>query len=305
MPLSAEQIEQRRHGLGASEVPAVCGLNPWTPPIRVWLEKTGRAEPFPGNHNSRKGDLLEPDIIEWWARERGATDLFSPGTLQDSEHEWLLATPDQGAVVDGEIILCEAKYVGWRVAPRWEGNQAPDYVLGQTLIQQRVTGIHRCEVAAWLESDEPERICPSPYLPEVVEALIEIAGEFWREYVLKDVPPPPDASDAWAAYALSRWPKERRPLIEAPEGSERWAREYIEAHAAENAAKERKDEAGNHLKSFIGDAEGIRGLGWIATWREQQGSVSWKSVAESLGADPELVESHRGKPTRKLACKEC
>ena len=42
---NAGWLEQRKHGIGGSDVAAIMGLSPWRTPAEVWLEKTGRAEP--------------------------------------------------------------------------------------------------------------------------------------------------------------------------------------------------------------------------------------------------------------------
>ena len=41
----AEWLEQRKKGIGGSDVAAIMGLSPWRTPAEVWFEKTGRVEP--------------------------------------------------------------------------------------------------------------------------------------------------------------------------------------------------------------------------------------------------------------------
>ena len=307
--LTSEQLEMRARGLGASEIGTVAGLNPFQASISVWLEKTKRAEPFRGNSRTKRGDLMEPHIRAWWADRRGATDLEIPGTLRDPKNEWLFATPDQIGTVNGERMLCEAKYVGWRVVDRWPIDEVPDYVLAQTTIQQHVTGIHRCDVAAWLECDEheiPERIIETPYSPELAEALIEVGREFWFEHVLKDRPPAVDASKAWGTYLAKRFPRDRGPIIEATEEADAIVARLFKAKADMARAEMAKDEAENELKALIGDNAGIeRWKKWRVTWkRDARGLVSWKKVAEAAGASQSLIDSHTGEPFRRFLAKE-
>lgn len=267
--LTSEQIKMRLRGLGASEIPAVCGVNPWRSPMDVWLEKTGRAEPDPGNTRTRIGSLLEPHILQWWAQQRGATELRSfPEPVIDSVHEWLFATPDHAGVVDGEKILCEAKYVGWRVRDQWADNTTPEYVLVQTQIQQHVTGIHQADVAAWLEGDyNGERIIPCPYMPELAADMIEVAREFWFDYVQKDTPPPVDASDAWRAYLKEIYPREKLPIIEAPEEADALVAKYLKHAKGEKHANVQKLEAEHELCLLIGDNGGLDRRGrYRVTW---------------------------------------
>lgn len=307
--LTPEQLEMRAHGLGASEIGAVAGLNPFQPPISVWLEKTKRAEPFRGNARTRRGNAMEPSILAWWAERRGAKDLEIPGTLRDAKEEWLFATPDQIGTVNGERMLCEAKYVGWRVVDRWPVDEIPDYVLAQTTIQQRVTGIHLCDVAAWLECDDfeqPERIIPTAYCSELADALIEVGREFWFEHVLKDRPPAVDASAAWGSYLAKRFPRDRGPIIEATEEADAIVARLFRAKADKARAEMAEAEAEHELKQLIGDNAGVeRWKRWRVTWkRDARGAVSWKKVAEALGAPSSLIEQFTGEPSRRFLAKE-
>ena len=56
---------ERLTGLGGSDIGAILGLNPWRTPYQVFLEKTGQAEPFTGNLQTRFGSYAE----EFVARE--------------------------------------------------------------------------------------------------------------------------------------------------------------------------------------------------------------------------------------------
>lgn len=304
--LTPEQIALRKRGLGASEIPTICGLNPWRrSAIDVWLEKTSRAEPFTGNARTRRGDAMEPAILRWWAERRGAVDLVSPGTLIDSEHEWLFATPDAQATVEGEPMIAEAKYVGERVRHHWPPDEMPDMVRAQCLIQQRVSGIHRAEVAAWIDpGDDPddERILSCPWDPDIVADLIDIAGEFWRENVLKDIPPAVDASQSWRAYLEKRFPRDTKPLDIAPPEADEWVEKRESARRAIALAEHAEAEAENALKAIIGERAGIVRSGrYRVTWKnDKKGRVSWKQVAEALGAPVDLIEAHTGEPPRRF-----
>ena len=50
---------ERRTGLGGSDLGAILGLNLYKTPLDVFNEKTGRAEPFTGNIQTRFGKYAE------------------------------------------------------------------------------------------------------------------------------------------------------------------------------------------------------------------------------------------------------
>jgi len=308
--LTPEELELRKQGLGASDSGAVAGVNPFWGPIDVWLEKTGKSEPRPMTKRMLLGHLAEPAIARSYVERVGATHAEKPRTMVHPTESWMLATPDLIAQIpDRPIRRAECKLVGFRVRHHWfDGEEpiVPDYVQCQAQWQGLVTGIPDCDVLAWIGEDDAQEdpIISCPFDPDLAQALMEIGREFWFEHVLKDIPPPPDASKSWTEYALSKWPKVRRPLTEAPEEAEAWAHQYIDAKAAEDEAQARKDEAKNHLIDLIGDHEGIRGLNFVAKWTNRRGSPRWKAVAEELGADDALVEKHRGPSTRAFTCEE-
>ena len=70
----------------------------------------------------------------------------------------------------------------------------------------------------------------------IVTSLLAIAGRFWRENVLAEVPPPIDGSDGARAYLERKHPRHLRPLRPAPAGSESLARRYKAAIGVAKAA---------------------------------------------------------------------
>jgi hypothetical protein len=60
------------------------------------------------------------------------------------------------------------------------------------------------------------------------------------------------------------------------------ARLYIEAKVEAEAADAALKEMAIAIKEAIADGEGVKGQGWLATWKQNKPSVKvdWKSVAE-------------------------
>src|SRR4051812_13439051 len=109
--LNAEQMSMRQHTLGASEIAAVCGLNPWKSAHDVWLVKRGLAEEA-GNARTRMGLRVEAAVAEEYCETENA-QIAHFGTLVHPEDPWMSATPD--ACVAGASRLLEIKCVGWRI----------------------------------------------------------------------------------------------------------------------------------------------------------------------------------------------
>ncbi len=89
---SAEWHEWRRNSIGASEISAVLGLNPWKSAYQLFLEKTGQAAPFQGNAATRRGQELEPVALEL-LKDQGW--IIKPGPcIRSNAHPFLSASFD-------------------------------------------------------------------------------------------------------------------------------------------------------------------------------------------------------------------
>lgn len=82
--------------IGGSEVSTICGVNPWESPFSLWAKKTGKiADSFTGNEATEWGSLLEPVIIDKFAREHKDLWIYrSPGTFRHKDRDWQIANPD-------------------------------------------------------------------------------------------------------------------------------------------------------------------------------------------------------------------
>ena len=64
-------LEERKQGLGGSDIAKICGLSKWGHGIDVWLDKTGKKEPQPSTLRMELGNVLEPFVVELFMRETG------------------------------------------------------------------------------------------------------------------------------------------------------------------------------------------------------------------------------------------
>ena len=303
MSLTPEQLERRKHGIGASEIAAIAGINPWKAPIDVWLDKTGKTERQPENKKMALGHWMEPVICGLYAEDQGC-ELVECPTVQHPDHPWALATPDRKRL-DRERLV-EAKNVGARLTYHWAQGELPDYVMSQLQWQQWVTGIHEADAAAMLGGGDFV-IRPGNFIPEVAETLAQIGEEFWFDHVQADMPPPIDASDGWKKYVSSVWPKDLAPMGQATGAANDYATTIRYAKAVIEEEKLKLTEAETALKDLIGDKAGLVSDEWVATWKlSKSGGVDWKAVAMSLGAgaDEAVVEAHKRPGSRRFYFKE-
>jgi putative phage-type endonuclease len=288
--LTPEQHAVRRQGIGGSEIAAVCGLNPWSKPIDVWLAKTGRAV-FEESFHLERGTFLEDGFINWYAARFKRRHIDKPGTLVHPVHPVVLATPD--AVADHACVV-EIKAPNWRTGADWgepESDQVPDYYIPQTQWEMAVTGLQEADVVAFLDGDI--RRYRVRFDEELFGALLEQAERFWRNHVMTDRPPPEDGSESYSEYLARRFPQ-RDDTVEVANdvGVVRMVEDYKAAAAALEAAEERKRKARQTLEKRIGSQAGIKGDWGSISFRHNRDSlvVDFRGLCDALNPPAELLE---------------
>lgn len=303
MSLSAADLALRRHHIGASEIAALVGENPFSSPLDIWLKKTGRAEDKPSSQ-SEWGHRIEDLVAEVFAEKHGVTVVKSP-TMVNEKYPIAMATPDR--LIVGQAACLEAKNVGHRMMHKWRRGSdawtAPEYVRLQGQFQCLVGGFDRFHVAAFLggRDDYDEAFA---YDAELAGYLYEIAARFWRDHVIADVQPDPTNSAKDRDYLARRYPTTTGNLLSSDEEIDALARAYNVARADAKDAKARKDEAQNKLCARIGDQGGFAAPWGQATWLPKgKGKTAWAKVATEAGVPEALIAKHTKPPSKTFNLK--
>lgn len=270
MALTAEQLENRRHGIGGSDAGAILGLNPYRTPLDVWQEKTGRVEPpdLSDNEAVRWGEILEDAVASEYALREGVKVRRVNRTLVHPEHPWMLAHLDRTVV--GKRRVLEVKTAGAHMAGEWGEpgtDQVPEYHLAQIVHYLAVTGYESADLAV-LIGGRDFRVYHIQRDEELIQALIEAERDFWR-LVETDTPPEPTSP----AEAAKRWPRSvEGSFIEARPETIELLRDLRAVRADLKVMKEREAELVAAVQMAIGEAEelldpatGAR----LATWKTQ------------------------------------
>lgn len=278
--LTPEQIEQRRHGIGSSDVSAVVGQNPYRNAHDVWLEKRGLRDESEETDASWLGSQLEAVIALRYELETGTKLMMGPGTVAHAEHPWALATTDRERT-DGARIV-EAKWVGQRVAWHWtlDADGAPPYVHTQAQWQMWIRGIDNCDIAVIFGGTAEFRIYEFARNDRIISALAKLAGAFWHDHVLTGAPPPIDGSASAREVLRALFPRNWRPLATAPVEAAAWVARRAEAKRLVEQAEAEVDLASNKLIELIADADGIVGDFGVVTFRADKNGNRRLRVAE-------------------------
>lgn len=291
----------RQTGLGGSDIAAICGLNPYTSPLEIWLHKTGQTVPRRGDavlsEAALMGHLLEPVVATRFIALTGLYAADGPGTLRIPATPWI-ANLDRVTFEDDEPGVVEIKTRSSYALNDWL-DEAPVDVQIQTQWYLFVTGWQFAYIACLIGGQRTivHRIERDQAL---IDNLLSIAAEFWG-WVETGQQPPLDGSHATGELLdrIHATPTEKVVVADAAE-VEKWLSIRADAKAQMAAADIALTDAENHLKHIAGDATDVHIRGELAySWRPRKGQISWKAAALEL--DPDLdPEPYRGEPTRTL-----
>lgn len=292
-------LEARRGYLGGTDIAAIVGKHKYKTALDVYLEKIGK--PNLDEKQSRmaqSGLALEPLIREWSVREFG-WNITTSTTLFHSEYPFIAVNPD-GDIPDGDACW-ECKTYGFTTKNEWgiEGtDEVPDSYYIQAIIQCGIAGRARTLVTAC----DRGTFNLTPYQVDAdkrnFDLLIEAAVRFQKDHIEPRIPPA--MTDRDAANVARLYPKDNGEILVAEPAQDAIAMRMKELRETYKPLEKEYETLADRMKIAIGPAAGIETIAGKFVLSSCEGKVSWKAVAEELGATPADAERHRGAPFRKL-----
>lgn len=315
-PDRAIQLD-RSSFLGGSDAAAVMGLSPWSTPVELWMQKTGRAPREEPDAATRKrharGHKLEPfirDMVVARLEEMGLqVELLACNErYSDPEHPFLSCEIDfelrvTGTVVigdaevtfDGEHINADAKSVAGFARRKWgavDTEDVPIEYAAQFMHGLMITGRRYCLVGALCSFDDVD-IFWTVRDDETIDAMRPKLVSFWVDHVLADVPPDPMVFDDIKAL----FPSDNGLVIEADDAV---AEQVAQLRSVKQQIKG-LEEAEEHLRFAVAEyisphSTLLFGGKPIATWKAQQDTrldQDSLAAAEIYRRDPDSGEFTR------------
>jgi len=183
--LTAEQREARRKFIGASDVPAICGLDRYRTVADVWAEKKGLIGDMGTSDAAERGNWLEQSLLAYAAHEIG--QAVQPHVMF-IDTEGLIAANCDAVTLDGTSGI-EAKTS--KMSDEWgddRSNDVPDRVTLQAHAQMHAAGpqMVRVYVPALIAMDL--RLYVVDRDESVIAAMLERARAF-RQSLAGNTPP--------------------------------------------------------------------------------------------------------------------
>ena len=217
--ITEAQRRERRNHIGASDAPAILGVDPWRNAADVYWSKIAESD-SPANEAMDVGNRMERVLLDLAAERFGAECLRRDVRLVDYDHPMLAAN------LDGQITRAtdddgvrhirfegvEAKYVGPRAQEYWgepETDEVPDHVAIQCQFQCRVACLERAWISAAIIRPEGLRFefFKIERDEELIETILLACLGFWQRHVVKKVPPLATQASLETVERLHRQPK--------------------------------------------------------------------------------------------------
>lgn len=272
-------LNERRKGIGGSDVVAIAGLNKDRSRYVTWLDKRGELNlPDETSEAAELGIDLE-EFVAWKFEQRTGHKVFpTPGTIRHPKYQWMLVTPDR-LVCDLRhthsstcvpTALLECKTTAGKKARDWDHEELPYAAALQVHHGLEVVDMTKAYVAGLVGDFGGHRfvIVEVDRDADLIAMLLELEAEFWREVVEND-PPPVDGMESTKSVLNKLYDVQPETQVELPEIALDVIQERELAAKEEKEAKARKTECENVIKAWMQGSEvGLVAGHPVLTWKE-------------------------------------
>ena len=284
-------VESRRKGIGGSDIGAIAGVNPHKTPLTVFLEKTGQAVSTINPIRAMIGHALEPGAAAKYEEERGRrVQVCNLQLSTDDPNDYRIGSVDRLCYcLDGSRprtgrglsvirtdraleIKSSSSKEEWEVVPRTYKAQMQHYM-------GLMPSVVAFDVPVVFVALGTFRIYEVLRNEDDIEALKELANDFYPRYVLTNTPPPPvDENDCKLLWARSNPGKK----VYADAEIEAVCEELAAVQADLKSGKAKESELKAKVEAVMGDAEVLLAPG-------ERKLASWKSNKDSEKTDYEAA----------------
>lgn len=141
-----EWLKLRKTGIGGSDAGAICGLNPYSSPMKVFWDKTSDGVEEGDNEAIRIGNDLEQYVAVRFMEATGLKVRRSNYMYRSKGHPYMIADVDR--LVVGEDAGLECKTASAYNADKWADGKIPPHYAIQCYHYMAVTGKRVWYIAA-------------------------------------------------------------------------------------------------------------------------------------------------------------
>lgn len=204
---NTEWLTLRKTGIGGSDAGAVCGLNPYSSPVKVFYDKTDSEIKELDSEAVRQGHDPEDYVAQRFMEATGLKVRRSNYMYRSTEYPFMIADIDR--LVVGEDAGLECKTASAYNADKWKDGEIPLHYVMQCYHYMAVTGKRTWYIAAVILGQKfvYRKLV---WNDELVAKLIALEKDFWENHVAAGVMPAPDGSDICSDVLNSYFRSERK-----------------------------------------------------------------------------------------------
>lgn len=198
-----EWLEDRRKGIGGSDVATILGLNKYKSPYQLWLEKTGQVEVTSAQSEAAYwGNTLEEVVAEEFSKRTGKKVRKRNQVFEHHKYPFLRANIDRDVV--GENAVLECKTANQYLANEWDEDEIPIQYICQVQHYMNVLNLDYVYFAVliggqkfiWKKMERDQ---------ELIDMITDRLVEFWTENVEKGIEPAIDGLKATSDFLTQRY----------------------------------------------------------------------------------------------------
>ena len=186
-----EWLQLRKSGIGGSDAGAICGVNPFSSPMKVYRDKTCDIQEEQDNESIRQGHDLEQYVAERFMEATGLKVRRSNYMYRSTAYPFMIADVDR--LVVGEDAGLECKTASAYNADKWKDGEIPLHYIMQCYHYMAVTGKRTWYIAAVILGREFV-YRKLEWDDELIRQMIDIEQNFWENHVQKGILPNPDGT---------------------------------------------------------------------------------------------------------------
>ncbi|WP_270813525.1 YqaJ viral recombinase family protein [Hungatella effluvii] len=256
-------LKYRNLGIGGSDAGAICGLNPYASPMRVYHDKTREDTEDCDNESMRQGRDLEDYVARRFMEATGKKARRSNAMYQSEEYPFMLANVDR--LIVGEQAGLECKTASAYNADKWKDDNIPAHYQIQCHHYMAVTGANAWYLAVVILGREFKYI-KIERDEAIIRDLIKIESDFWYNHVLARAMPEPDGSDICDEVIKQYYPHGNQETIVLPDSFNlKLKRRETLQEMIDRLTKEQK-QIEQEIKLFMQEHESAVGDRYQVTW---------------------------------------
>lgn len=277
---NAEWLALRKTGIGGSDAGTVCGLNPYSSPMKLFHDKTSQETEELDNEAVRQGHDLEEYVAQRFTEATGLKVRRSNYMYRSIEHPFMIADVDR--LVVGEDAGLECKTASAYNADKWKDGDIPLHYIMQCYHYMAVTGKKTWYIAAVILGREfvYHKLV---WNDELIDRLTEVEKDFWENHVMAGVMPAPDGSEACSRILNGYFGQARKGSAVSLTGFDEKLKRRSDIMEQINRLQQEQNSIEQEVKMYMQDNE------FAASSRYR---VSWSNV-ETARLDTQRIKQER------------